>query len=219
LFDNLKKIELKPGEEKKISLNNNLTNMEAGDYKIKIQIQKDDYKTIKEFREDISVFGFSDLVNKENHPIITSFTSTSDEIDEEVLLYSIIDGKGNYTLILDTPNTRENRSVIINGTEKFVFNASLANGKNNFVLSLLEEDTIVATKPLILFAENYEINDVTSSDTVIEPKNSGFGKITGNVVGPAVSYEGSFYKIKDMLNYFLIALLLLFVIILLFRKA
>lgn len=54
-FENRQTIILQEGEKEQITLKNSLMNISPGTYKIKIQIQKDDYKTLKEFRDELAV--------------------------------------------------------------------------------------------------------------------------------------------------------------------
>jgi hypothetical protein len=218
-FVNQKSIVLNPGVVKKINLVSELDNIEEGDYKIKIRVERDNRKTPKEFRDDFTVVGTLQNVGLSEDAAIVSFGSWSTEVDEDVILYSVIEGSGNYTLVFDGPYDRENRTIFINGTTQQVFNTSLQQGKNNLVLRLMDATEVISSEPLILYTANYEIEDVTAAETVITPiQNSGFGAVTGAVIGPATSYEGTFYRIKNGLNYFLIALLLSFNVFLLFQR-
>lgn len=222
-FANQQEIELLPGEEKQVTLLNTLENMSSGKYKTKIQIQKDQQKTLKEFRGELLILdretneGMQE--NQKKYAII-SFQPLTDEPKEEMPLLAQVEGSGNVTLVFDTLFAREEKSLFLNGSTFIFYNATLAQGKNNIILRIVENNTVVASMPLILFAEKEEIQDVSFSENETEEvRPSGMEAITGAVVRPLEGYTTSFYKLSSILNYGLITVLLFFVIFLVFQKA
>lgn len=221
-FANQQEIELLPGEEKQVTLVNTLENLTPGTYKTKIQIQKDQQKTLKEFREELLILdtaGEEAIVENAFH--IVSFRALSEELQQETPLLAQIQGTGNITLVLDTLFSREEKTFFVNGSVFVSFNATLAEGKNTLVLSIVEDATAVESKALILFADTEGIETLSLSDNekTMQREPSGMEAITGAVAQPLPNYTTSFSKINAFVNYGLIALLLFFVIFLVFQKA
>ncbi len=219
-FANQQILQLNPGSKKSISLNNSLENIQEGEYKIKIQIWRNEQKTPIEFINTFTVVGSLLQEPQQKLATITMFDTFTEELSSDALIYSTIYGNGNYTLLFDGPFQRENRTITINGTELELFTTNLARGKNVFVLRLFEGEELLESKPLILYTNNEGLEDITAPEAITEYyQPSNFAAITGNVVAPLTTYEGSFYRIKNWLNYFIIGILLLFIIFLLSKSS
>lgn len=176
-FENQKQTELLPGEEKEISLNNWVPELEPGTYKVKIYVQKDEQKTLKQFTHDIEIQG--EEQKEKNTAQIISFTSLSTEPKKEITLLAHINSTGNYTLVLDTIIDKQEKEVE-QGISIITFNTTLLKGKNVFVINLIQHNNIIDTQSLIMHADDNEIN--YSRNTTAMNTKPLFHAITGNVV-------------------------------------
>ncbi len=220
-FENQKTINLHSGEEQKITLSNTYNSLEQGTYKIKIQIQKDQQKTLKEYKAEMQIVGdqITIVEEKQTYPHILSFETLTTELKETTELFTEIEGNGAYIIIIDDMDNRQKRNVSLTGKQLFFFNASLVEGKNNIILTLLENDTVVATKSLVLYANKEELTELAPNATFSE-KKSLLTAVTGAVVGqPIISLTESFSKFAAIINYIIILFLLSFNIFLVTQKA
>ncbi len=203
-FANQKQIELQQGKQQTVSLQNTIPEMTEGTYKIKVYVQKDDQKTMKEFTQDIHIIGNQSTVHEEYTPAkIISFFSLSSEPDQEIPVIAQVQGNGDYTLLLDTVTDRQNKTIFLNGTETIVLNVTLVHGKNMLMLSIISLDTIVESMPLILYADEEELTEIPANISIPE-QNSAFEKITGNVIlEPIQGQHASFVNTNMYISTFL----------------
>ncbi len=214
-FVNQQKITLSPGEIQNLSLENNWSVLESGTYSIKVQIQKDNYKTMKEFRSTIMIGEEQEQTTREKEANINEVGSLTQEPKEKALLFADVQGNGNYTLQIDSVYEQTEIPLELSGKQLVFFNASLAQGKNNIVVTLEQNKTKIMTMPLFLYATEEELT-VLENQTSITPEMK---KITGmTAMIPLKSYEASFTKTTTIINSGLILLLLFFNIYLISKK-
>ncbi|MBI5073434.1 hypothetical protein HZA99_06475 [Candidatus Woesearchaeota archaeon] len=215
-FVNQQKIMLEPGETQNISLENNWSAIEAGTYSTKIQIQKDQQKTMKEFRSTILI-GESGEGNKEtNQPKIHEVGSLTEEPKEKALLFAEVEGQGEYMLVVDSLYEEQQIPVTLAGKQLVFFNATLAEGKNNIVITLEKNKTQLSTVPLFLYATKENITIFHEQE---ESNKTKAGKITAMAAAiPMKSYDATFTKATTIINSFLIILSLSFNIYLVKKK-
>lgn len=224
-FANQNTLSLNPGEEYTVTLQNTLLGVEAGAYSAKIQIQKDQQKTLKEFRGELTVVG--NEVHVEEHVLedaqITAFRVLGSFSDEQIPLFVQVDGNGNYTLSLES--ALEQKNIPISLHEKgFVFlNITPLKGKNVFVAQLYHNTTLVDTAALSFSVSGDTISPTKNVEAIENRENketktpSSLASITGYAVYQhAAPFETTFYKTIALLNAVLLGVLfslILYVII------
>ena len=130
-------------------------------------------------------------------------------------MFADVQGNGNYTLQIDSVYEQTEIPLELSGKQLVFFNASLAQGKNNIVVTLEQNKTKIMTMPLFLYATEEELT-VLENQTSITPEMK---KITGmTAMIPLKSYEASFTKTTTIINSGLILLLLFFNIYLISKK-
>ncbi len=220
-FANQNTISLNPGEEYTVTLQNTLLGVEAGEYSVKIQIQKDQQKTLKEFRGELTVVG--DDVTVEDHILehaqITAFRVLGSFSDEQIPLFIQIDGNGNYTLSLESPIEEKDISLSLQENGFVFLNITPLKGKNVFVAQLYRNTTLVDTAALSFSVTGDTItptNKIEQTTSEEINKTSSIAAITGYAVYQrAAPFETTFYKTIALLNAVLLGvlfLLLLYVI-------
>lgn len=220
-FMNQQVISLNPGEDYTVTLQNTLIGMEAGEYSVKIQIQKDQQKTLKEFRGALTVVGTPLTVEEQSQETaeITAFRVLGSFSDEQIPLFVQIEGDGNYTLSVESP-LEEKEFLIFLGSSDFIFmNITPLKGKNVFVARLYHNTTLIDTAALSFSVTRDTI--ITAKETKepheeIPPPSSPLAAVTGYAVYQhAVPFETTFYKTIALLNAVLLGtlfLLLLYVL-------
>ncbi len=98
-FENRQYITLLPEEKKHIILVNSLMNISPGTYKIKIQIQKDNYKTLKELRDELLVVAPHDSSTHSSENV----SSIKEKEQED--MFSAVHGKNASTITFAVPTS------------------------------------------------------------------------------------------------------------------
>ncbi len=121
-LQNIQKISIKPKTNKSIILNNNLSEIPAGDYKLKVQIRKNDLKTTYDITKDISIIQpeteeitTNEKINIPSPQITTNLTKTTPNKITGMTTSKIYESKNQkinnyikifiYLLVLITTNT------------------------------------------------------------------------------------------------------------------
>ncbi|MFA6888988.1 MAG: hypothetical protein WC254_05845 [Candidatus Woesearchaeota archaeon] len=217
-FVNQQKIELQPGKEQSILLENTIPDLTGGIYKVKIYVQKDEQKTLKQFTQDILIFNNERIAEEEHESAkIISFFSLSSEPDQQIPVIAQIQGIGKYTLLLDTMTDRQNTTIFLNGTKTVMLNITLLHGKNMLMLNLFSGEILIESRPLILFADEEELNEITVN-TTIPSTTSAFEKITGHVVLEPVQGLHQSYDNATLLIVIFIATLIVISVYALYKK-
>lgn len=215
-FVNQKKIILESGEVQNVTLENNWSRLEQGTYNLKIQVQKDQQKTLKEFRSTIVIGELEDRTGDRNQAKINEVGSLTEEPKENALLFAEGEGQGEYTLVVDSLYEEQKIPITLSGKQLIFFNATLARGKNNIVVSLEQNKTILSTVPLFLYATQENITILQEQETSAKTKA---GKLTAMAAAiPMKNYDASFTKTTTIINSFLIILSLSFNIYLVKKK-
>ena len=198
-LQNLQATHLKKGESTVIILENTVPEADEGEYKFKVQIQKDDQKTVSSIIKDLTVVPpIGEEIQEEKDGISSFYTRNTKAVDN-VRLFSTIKGNGNYTVVLETVMEKQEFPLSVNESNKTSFTAEVLPGKNLYILKLLQDGTLIDVKDLVLF------NDGTNISR--NPLNtSGMESITGNVIEDVVQetlYESTNIKLQKMIPLFL----------------
>jgi hypothetical protein len=86
---NKQELKLEKGASKIVSLSNKISNLESGDYNLKIMINKDNQKTNKELTESIRVLGYSEENNEED-PVYLDMPKRSTGLREYNLINQLM---------------------------------------------------------------------------------------------------------------------------------
>ncbi len=215
-FANQNRISLNPGEEYTVTLQNTLSDLEAGEYSVKIQIQKDQQKTLKEFRGELTVVGNEVIIEERalEDAQITAFRVLGSFSDEQVPLFVQMTGNGNYTLFLESALEQKNIPVSLQENGFVFLNVTPLKGKNVFVAQLYHNTTLVDTSALS-FSVSRDIITPTENGELLENKEkedmntpSSLASITGYAVYQhAAPFETTFYKTIALLNAVLLSVL------------
>lgn len=216
-FVNQRKVLVEAGETKNITLENNWSLLEQGIYSIKIQLQKDKQKTIKELRSTIVIGEQIERRNQEiERPKINEVGSLTQEPKEKAVLFADVQGQGEYMLVIDSHYDEQKIPLTISGKQLVFFNATLARGKNNIVVTLEQNKTKLSIVPLFLYATKEEVKIIEDQENITEKET---GKITAMAAAiPMKRYDASFTTTTTIINSFLIILSLSFNIYLVRKK-
>ncbi len=210
-FANQNRISLNPGEQYTVTLQNSLLGVEAGVYSVKIQIQKDQQKTLKEFRGELTVVGgdISLENNASEDAQITAFRILGTFSDEEIPLFFQIDGNGNYTLSVESPFEEKYIFVSLHTSDYFFMNITPLKGKNMLIARLYRNTTLVDTTAL-----SFSVHGDTITPKEIEPNTTpSVAEVTGYAVYQyAAPFETTFYKTIALLNAVLLCILFLLIL-------
>lgn len=175
---NVQSIMMKPGDETTVALWNTVEEAEAGEYKFKVHIQKDDQKTTTSIVKDIGVVGVTTVdelsLKKER---ITSFYTRARSAAKTITLYGAVQGSGNYTVSLETLKEKRVKPLEVAEYNKTAFSVELFPGKNIYILRLLKDGSVVDTRDLVLFNDG----DSLHSDEGVSSL-TGLTELTGAAV-------------------------------------
>ena len=175
-FENQQEIELLPGQKKKVRLENTVPALEQGTYKMKIYMQKDEQKTLKQFTHDIEITGDEKSASYTGE--IISFTSLSSEPKKDIRLLAHVNSTENATLVLDSLVDKQELDIS-SGMQIVTFNTTLLKGKNLFVIALTNTQGVVDTESVIIYADE---ESITTHSNSTKDTESVFESITGHVV-------------------------------------
>ncbi len=224
-FMNQNTISLNPGEDYTVTLENSLAGVEAGEYSVKIQIQKDQQKTLKEFRGALTIVGEAITVREHSQETaqITAFRVLGSFSDEQIPLFVQIDGRGNYTLFIESAIEEKHISVSLHNSEFLFMNITPLKGKNVFVAQLYQNDHLIDTAAFSFSATRDMIiptDAITQSgEEGVNKTSSSLAAVTGYALYEhAAPFETTFYKTIALLNAVLLGALFLLLLYVLKRN-
>ncbi|MBW3014983.1 lamin tail domain-containing protein [Candidatus Woesearchaeota archaeon] len=184
---NMKKVYVPRKSDVIIELNNLIEEAEAGDYKYKVKIRKDEQKTQKELTSNIVVLG---------RPHIEKFYTRSTKPTDEINLYANI--VGGDKVILETFHESIEKEV----DEDLKFPVKVFNGRNVFFLKLIKNNKVVDFKDLVIEVENgmvYSLDEAVEvySDDILDNFDSPLESGKDVIV-----YQSSSRKAFNLVPYF-----------------
>ena len=114
---------------------------------MKIYVQKDEQKTLKQFTHDIEITG--DEKSAFYTGEIISFSSLSSEPKKDIRLLAHVNSTENATLVLDSLVDKQEQDIS-SGMQIVTFNTTLLKGKNLFIIALTNNNGIVETESVII---------------------------------------------------------------------
>ena len=201
-------LKLQPYEERTVLLPITLgTDLDEGNYKLKLKLNKDNQKTDNELTKDITIVkGHGEILRFENHG------------EQQIM----IEAKNAEKHVVDLVSFFGEQRKSINGTA--LFNISLIEGKNIFFAKLVDEkEDITDVAQLNLLKEGKAVREVSSNvelsdekEELLRQKLSSLRDVQqkrGKII-----YESNTMKARAYLPFIFIGSLVLLVAALVFKK-